>query len=119
MRRTLSLTRLAVVSALGVTAGQQPAPQAPPQTPAFRAGVELVSVDRPALDRNGGQVMDLTAGEFQVDIDGERRQVSTVEYIRSADPLREIGPPRKVVVADETFSTSNAKGAPRGRLIVL
>jgi Flp pilus assembly protein TadD len=45
--------------------------------------------------------------------------VSTVEYIRSADPLRVIGPPRKVEVPDETFSSSNAKGAPSGRLIVL
>ena len=85
----------------------------------FRAGVELVSIDVTALDSNGRQVTDLTAAEFQVEIDGGRRQVSTVEYIRSADPLRQIGAPHKVVVADETFSTSNAKGAPRGRLIVL
>ena len=57
--------------------------------------------------------------ELEVEIDGNKRQVSTVEYIRSADPLRVIGAPHKVVVADETFSSSNAKGAPRGRLIVL
>ena len=85
----------------------------------FRAGVELVSIDVTALDSNGRQVTDLTAAEFQVEIDGGRRQVSTVEYIRSADPLRQIGAPHKVVVADETFATSNAKGAPRGRLITL
>ena len=85
----------------------------------FRAGIELISVDITALDSNGRQVTDLTAAEFEVDVDGSRRQVSTVEYIRSADPLRVIGAPHKVVVADETFSTSNAKGAPRGRLIVL
>ena len=85
----------------------------------FRAGVELVSVDVTALDGNGRQVTDLTAAEFEVEIDGNKRQVSTVEYIRSADPLRVIGAPHKVVVPDETFSSSNAKGAPRGRLIVL
>ncbi len=85
----------------------------------FRAGVELISVDITALDNNGRQVTDLTAAEFEVEVDGNRRQVSTVEYIRSADPLRVIGAPHKVVVPDETFSSSNAKGAPRGRLIVL
>jgi VWFA-related protein len=88
-------------------------------SPVFRAGVELVSVDVTALDANGRQVTDLTAGEFQVAIDGDQRQVATVEYIRSADPLRAIGAPHKVVVPDQTYSTSNAKGAPRGRLIVI
>jgi len=98
-----------------------PAPQAPqaPKAPVFRAGVELVSVDITALDGNGRQVTDLTAAELAVEIDGDRRQVSTVEYVRSADPLRVIGAPRKVDVPDETFSSSNAKGAPSGRLIVL
>ena len=96
---------------------QDPGPK--PQVPVFRAGVELVSVDITALDNNGRQVTDLTAAELEVEIDGSKRQVSTVEYIRSADPLRVIGAPHKVVVPDETFSSSNAKGAPRGRLIVL
>ncbi len=102
--------------ALGAQAPQAPPPQPPP---VFRAGVELVTLDVTALDGNGRQVTDLTAADFQVEIDGARRQVTTVEYIRSADPLRQIGAPHKVVVADETFATSNAKGAPRGRLIVL
>lgn len=96
----------------------QQAPQAPPAT-VFRAGVELVSIDVTALDGNGRQVTDLAAADFQVEIDGNRRQVSTVEYVRSVDPMRVIGAPHKVVVPDETFSSSNAKGAPRGRLIVL
>ena len=94
------------------------APQ-PPQQPVFRAGIELVTVDVTALDSNGRQVTDLTAADFQVDIDGDRRQVTSAEYVRSADPLRAIGTPHKVVVPDETFSSSNAKGQPSGRLIVI
>jgi VWFA-related protein len=105
--------------ALGAFDAQDPRPRTQDQTPVFRAGVELISVDITALDNNGRQVTDLTAAEFEVEIDGGKRQVSTVEYVRSADPLRVIGAPHKVVVPDETFSTSNAKGAPRGRLIVL
>ncbi len=94
--------------------------QAPsPQQPVFRAGIELITVDVTALDSNGRQVTDLTAADFQVDIDGDRRQVTSAEYVRSADPLRAIGTPHKVVVPDETFSSSNAKGQPSGRLIVI
>ncbi len=94
------------------------APQ-PPAQPVFRAGIELVTVDVTALDSNGRQVTDLTAADFQIDIDGDRRQVSSAEYVRSADPLRAIGTPHKVVVPDETYSSSNAKGQPSGRLIVI
>lgn len=120
-----AMLRLAPAAALLVALhaaalhAQDPAkPQ--PQAPVFRAGVELVSIDVTALDSNGRQVTDLAAPDFLVEIDGEKRQVSTVEYIRSADPLRVIGAtPATVSVPDETFSSSNAKGAPRGRLIVI
>ncbi len=105
------------------SAAQDPSPKpqvpSPPQQPVFRAGVELVTVDVTALDSNGRQVTDHTTAEFLVDIDGDRRQVTSAEYVRSADPLRVIGAPHKVVVPDETFSSSNTKGAPSGRLIVL
>ena len=98
---------------------QAQAPQPPTQQPVFRAGIELVTVDVTALDSNGRQVTDLTPADFQVEIDGDRRQVTAAEYVRSADPLRAIGTPAKVVVPDETFSSSNAKGAPSGRLIMI
>jgi len=115
---------LAFVLAAAALSAQTPPPQNPspkPQVPSpiFRAGIELLTVDVTALDGNGRQVTDLTAADFQVEVDGDRRLVSTVEYIRSVDPLRVINEPHKVVVPDETFSSSNAKGAPRGRLIVL
>ncbi|HEX6164657.1 MAG TPA: VWA domain-containing protein [Vicinamibacterales bacterium] len=106
-----------------IVESQAPSPRpqdpSPAQAPVFRSGVDLISVDITALDGNGRQVTDLTAADLQVEIDGDRRQVSSVEYIRSVDPRRVIGAPAKVVVPDETFSSSNAKGAPRGRLIVL
>ena len=112
------LTSAAVVLLVAAQpSAQTPAPQQP--APVFRAGIELVSVDITAIDNNGRQVTDLTAADLQVEIDGTKRQVATVEYIRSVDPMRVIGAPHKVVVPDETFSSSNAKGAPRGRLIVL
>ncbi len=118
-----ALSVVAVVAASGVPALAQassPKPQAPDQQPVFRAGVELVSVDVTALDGNGRQVIDLTSVDFVVEVDGDKRQVVSAEYVRSVDPLRAIGAPRKVAVApDETFFTSNAKGAPSGRLVLL
>jgi VWFA-related protein len=117
-----------VIAAVAGVNGQQPASQGPkPKTqdpqvtqPVFRAGIELVTVDVTALDNNTGrQVTDLTAKDFEVEIDGDRRQVTSAEYVRSVDPMRVIGAPHKVVVADETFASSNAKGAPSGRLIMI
>lgn len=106
---------LASASFLSAQAPQPPAPQ-----PVFRAGVELVSVDVTALDSNGRQVTDLSATDFLVEVDGDQRQVVSAEYVRSVDPLRAIGAPRKVAAAlDETFFSSNSKGAPSGRLIML
>ena len=114
--RAVTTFAAVVLLSQAIAAGTPQAPQAPP---VFRAGVELVSIDVTALDGTGRQVTDLTATDFLIEIDGEKRQVATAEYIRSADPLRQIGAPHKVVVADETFSSSNAKGAPRGRLILM
>jgi VWFA-related protein len=102
-----------------VTSAQAPSPKPQDPQPVFRAGVELVTVDVTALDSNGRQVTDLAAADFTVEIDGDRRQVVSAEYVRSVDPLRTIGAPHKVVVPDETFSSSNTKGAPSGRLILI
>lgn len=92
---------------------------AQPQAPVFRAGVDLVSVDVTALDGNGRQVTDMAAGDFQVEVDGNRRTVSTLEYVRLADPLRTVTTSTAPPPVPDPFSSSNAKGAPRGRLIVL
>ena len=92
-----AVTLLAFTPALHGQAPQQPQP------PVFRAGIELVTLDVTALDSNGRQVIDLTTADFHVEIDGDRRQVTSAEYVRSADPLRAIGTPHKVVVPDETF----------------
>jgi VWFA-related protein len=112
--RAVLLTVTVMFSLAGAGRGQ-----APPQQPVFRAGIELVTVDVTALDGNGRQVTDLTAADFEVAIDGDRRQVTSAEYVRSVDPLRVIGAPHKVVVPDETYWSSNSKGAPSGRLVMI
>ncbi len=109
----------AALSAQSGSAPAQPAP-AQPQTQVFRAGVDLLSVDVTALDNNGRQVADLTPADFVVEVDGDARKVATAEFIRLIDPFRIVGAPRKVAApVDETFFTSNQKGAPSGRLILI
>ena len=120
--RTPIASFAAVILAAATLAAQ--APQAPvvPQTPqVFRTGVELLTVDITAIDNSTGrQVTDLAAGDFVVEVDGNPRQVATSEYVRSVDRLRVVGAPRKEVPKpDETFFSSNVKGAPSGRLIVI
>jgi VWFA-related protein len=120
MRSRLCVTLLACSLVASIALAQTPSPKPQVPSPVFRAGVELVSIDVAALDGDGRQVTDLSAADFQVEIDGNKRQVATVEYIKSVDPLRVAGAPATpVVVPDETFSSSNAKGTPRGRLIML
>ena len=81
------LIALVASTSVGTQSTQAPSPQQP-QQPVFRAGIELVTLDVTALDSNGRQVTDLTTADFQVEIDGDRRQVTSAEYVRSADPLR-------------------------------
>jgi VWFA-related protein len=116
------LAGVAFVLSVAAPAGQAPAPQPPQQPPpVFRAGVELLTVDITAIDNNTGrQVTDLAPGDFTVDVDGNARKVASAEYVRSVDHLRVVGAPRTPAPRpDETFFTSNAKGAPSGRLIVI
>jgi VWFA-related protein len=117
MRVLLYAVLIAALPSVSLAQAPSPMPQA--QQPVFRAGIELVTVDVTALDSNGRQVTDLSPADFEVEIDGDRRQVASAEYVRSVDPLRTIGTPHKVVVPDETFSSSNSKGAPSGRLILI
>ncbi len=121
MRILLASVATIAVSAAALAA-QAPQPQPPPQpSQVFRAGVELLTVDVTAIDNNTGrQVNDLTSKDFIVEVDGDARQIASSEYVRSVDPMRVVGAPRKVPAkADETFFSSNVKGAPSGRLIVL
>ena len=117
----------AFITAQSAPAGQAPTPPAVPgeQTPVFRAGVEVLPLDVTVLDRDGRQVVDLTAGEFMVDVDGKARRVVSAEYIRLTDAFAAgIAPRGPAPVAppppapDYGIST-NGGGGPQGRAILL
>jgi VWFA-related protein len=117
----------AFIAAQSAPAGQAATPPAVPgeQTPVFRAGVEVLPLDVTVLDRDGHQVVDLTAGEFMVDVDGRARRVVSAEYIRLTDAFAAgIAPRGPAPVAppppapDYGIST-NGGGGPQGRAILL
>src|SRR5262245_10814175 len=72
---------------LAQTPSPPPSPQPPPQgqQPVFRTGVEILTVDATVVDRDGKQIVDLKANEFEVEVDGDPRPVVSAEYVKLAD----------------------------------
>lgn len=78
------ITRLLALAA--VLAGVLAAPRtsgAGPQkgVPSFRAGVELVTVDVNAVDKDGQPVRGMTPADFIVEVGGKRRNVVRADFI--------------------------------------
>ncbi|MEP7118073.1 MAG: VWA domain-containing protein, partial [Acidobacteriota bacterium] len=135
-RIRLPLALIAAVGAGAALFAQAPArPLSPPlppvparpatgeQTPVFRTGVEVLPLDVVVLDRDGAQVTDLAATDFQVEVDGRPRKVATSEYIKLTDPLaaalaRNTPKPFRTEPADPAISTNSA-GGPTGRAVLL
>ena len=76
------LATMALLAASSVPAGATPQ-----QTPAFPSGVDLVRVDAVVLDPDGRPVKGLTAADFEVLEDGERREVASFETIDVRPPV--------------------------------
>lgn len=81
-------------------------------TPRFRGGVELITVDVSVLDSRGRPVDDLRAGDFVVKVDGRERSVVSAELIRV-----ETGKPAPPSPTDARIST-NASVPGARRLVI-
>jgi VWFA-related protein len=57
------------------------AQEAPPEQPAFRTGIELVTVDATVLDRQGRPLRGLQADDFVVSVAGQPRRVVSAEFV--------------------------------------
>jgi VWFA-related protein len=78
-------------------AAAAPLAAARPQTPVFRSGVTLVTVDVTVLDRDGNPVPGLKAEDFEIKLNGKAQPVRTLSFVRvaqTAAPLvaRDIDP---------------------------
>jgi VWFA-related protein len=72
------------LTVLGAVLMQAPAGTQQQQPPAFRSGVELVSVDVQVVDKRGQPITGLKPEQFEVNIDGRKRQVVSAQLIDSA-----------------------------------
>src|SRR5258706_3344592 len=90
------------------------------QQPPFRPGVEVITVDIGAIDRNGQPVTDLHAPEFTVKIDGQVRRVVTadlVKYQYTPNDGRQRPRPQKQESFETLYTTNIAH--PEGRMIMM
>lgn len=82
------------------------------QQPQFRAGTELILIDTSVAARDGTPIEGLTADQFEVFIDGRRRPIERVEFVRvgTGSMVRETGP---------AGVAPAAASLPGGRIIML
>src|SRR6478752_725052 len=98
---------------------QQQQPQQPPpppspaeQLPAFRSGVELVTIDVGVVDRQGVPVRGLAPTDFTVTVGSEMRKVVTAEFVELGGAQSD---PRTL---REASVISSNEGGGVGRLVV-
>jgi VWFA-related protein len=90
----------------------------PPQseTPTFKTGIDVVTVEAGVSDNRGQPVRDLTASDFIVKVDGKLRRVVSARHVRFdvEDAKRRAAATRDL----EAYFTTNI-GLPGGRMIML
>jgi VWFA-related protein len=107
--RSLSACFIASAATL-VSAGAQ-------QSPVFRSGVDLVTVDATVVDGTGQPIQGLTAADFALNVDGQPRRIVSVQYVsRGADPMRVAAAASD---APPTATASTNEAAADGRLVLV
>ncbi|HEY2904368.1 MAG TPA: VWA domain-containing protein [Vicinamibacterales bacterium] len=109
------MNRVAAAALLVVLAGWPAAAQTvAPQTPSFKAGVELVRLDVEVTDADGRPIRDLKQNEVEVTEAGRARPIVLFQHIEQpAETYQEIA---SRTIASEV---STNQGSARGRLYVL
>lgn len=108
----MNFARLGLRAALAALAAGSSAQE--PQRPVIRSGVELVAVDVQVVDRAGRPIDTLGPGDFEVLIDGRRREVVSAELVRHDTTETRDG--ERAAAARET--SESAPPAPGRRFIL-
>lgn len=118
MRHSFAGLLILTAAALSPTPGLLAQTRVPPapDTPTFKTGVDVVTVEVGVSDNRGQPVRTLTASDFIVKVDGKPRRIVSARHVRF-----DVEEARKQAAAArdvETYFTTNI-GPPGGRLIML
>jgi len=107
MTRTALVRRAAgfvtvAVALVADASGQQ-------QAPAFRAGTDVVVIDTQVVTREGAPIEGLRRDQFEVFIDGRKRPIQSVEFIRAAVTTPVPGKSAPAVPASSTPVTGDGR----------
>jgi len=76
----------------------------------FMSGVELVTADFVAVDADGRPVIDLTAADVSVKVDGRSRTVRSLQFVEIAQPTA--AAPKAITQPSRSPSSSSAAESP-------
>lgn len=102
------------VNARAQTTTQPSGTQDEGATPLFRSSVELVPVDVSVVDKDGNPIENLGPEDFQLDIDGRRRGLRSVEFVKQKSSAG-----RSTAGANLPQAYSSNDASDIGRLIML
>src|SRR5262245_29761351 len=108
MRHLVIAAGVAIAGSIAISAQQQP-PQLP--KPTFETKAEIVLVDVNVVDRDARPVPTLTAGDFDLEVNGQPRAINSVQFISTVPTNTTAATPR------ESAYTSN-ESATTGRLLL-
>src|SRR5687768_1692884 len=97
-----------IANASAQTPNTEPKPEQPKaEQPKFETGAEVVLVDVTVSSANGEPVTGLTAADFKLTVNGQPRQVHTVQFISSRGMAAPVEAPR---LADSTSNDNPSTG---------
>jgi len=88
------------------------------QAPVFRSGVDLVTVDVSVVDDRGRPVVDLTTGDFRLEIDGRPRAIVSAQFVSRGGRISDLGSAPGNIPASDS-SANDASGDSRVILVAV
>jgi VWFA-related protein len=118
-RMTVSVLSGVFAAASFAAAQQAPSPQAPPKTPQFASGAEVVAVDLVVRDKKGHLVTDLRKDEIEILEDGVPQKITSYRAIPAAAPGAGTAGSDAAASAAPALASGDASAAAPRRVVLI